>query len=319
MTTVHSRTREKIRLLVVDTAPNWQLELHRELTQAGYSVDIAITADQAIGMLKETSYDLLTLDISLLPPDIGDKHYLGAVDFLRELQRERSIAVIPPIIIISGSVLVDEWANVINFALNNLESLSVVHMIPKGKWREFVYRDEFLRAVERATDGLAANSSNQLVTIISRVDSIVSSLELFPSAVNFLASSGFAGGAIKEEKDVGHLLYMMLQVPAPDIWSEEPTGVHGTKSKRIDFVSRQCDLCLEVKFAKNRRRARNIPDEIKIDLESYYIHPACKNIVVFVYDPYLLIKNAANLEADLSGPRKIGDREHEVFVRVHPK
>ena len=55
----------KNRLLVVDDEVNQGLLYEQELEDEGYDVDVANSGSEAIEMLKESTYDLVILDIGM--------------------------------------------------------------------------------------------------------------------------------------------------------------------------------------------------------------------------------------------------------------
>ncbi|TAK31057.1 MAG: hypothetical protein EPO21_18295 [Chloroflexota bacterium] len=124
---------------------------------------------------------------------------------------------------------------------------------------------------------------------------------------------------IENEYDVQDLLYVGLKPHIPDVSDEEWTAKDGGQAKRIDFVSARARLCLEAKMPRDREHAKKIADELKIDIESYYVHSACKTLVVFIFDPEGYMADARNQEAQLSGPRTIKGRNIDVLVRIRPR
>lgn len=124
---------------------------------------------------------------------------------------------------------------------------------------------------------------------------------------------------MENEYDVQDLLYVTLKPPLPDLTDEEWTFKDAGGAKRIDLVSAAHRICIEAKKARNVDHAREIADELRVDFESYYVHPACDTLVVFVYDPTSLIADARKVEDDLSGPRTIKGRRVEVIVRIRPR
>ncbi len=56
---------EKKKILVVDDDINQGLLYEQELTDDGYEVDVAISGEQALELVKSDSYDLVILDIGM--------------------------------------------------------------------------------------------------------------------------------------------------------------------------------------------------------------------------------------------------------------
>lgn len=145
--------------------------------------------------------------------------------------------------------------------------------------------------------------------------------EAFPELARHLRerARGKPAYVIEDEYDVQDLLYVALKPHIPDLTPEEWTPKDAGRAKRIDFVSRAARLCIEVKKPSSRNHAREIPDELKIDIESYYVHQACDTLAVFVYDPYGWMADPAQQERQLSGTRVIRGRHVEVIVRIRPR
>lgn len=123
---------------------------------------------------------------------------------------------------------------------------------------------------------------------------------------------------IEDEYDVQDLFYTMLLPELPDLEPEDPTNKDAGSSKKIDFISRRGRIGIEIKQVGNLGEARKIADALKIDIESYHIHPACQTLISFVYDPQRCITNAPILERDLSGSRIFNGRPMEVITRIRP-
>ncbi|MBT4482562.1 MAG: response regulator [Candidatus Latescibacteria bacterium] len=66
---------EKSRILVVDDEVHQGLLYEQELTDEGYSVDIVNSGEDALEMVKQSSYDLVILDIGM--PDMDGLETLG--------------------------------------------------------------------------------------------------------------------------------------------------------------------------------------------------------------------------------------------------
>lgn len=124
---------------------------------------------------------------------------------------------------------------------------------------------------------------------------------------------------IVDEYDVQDLMYVALKPQLPDLVKEEPTSRDAGSSKHIDLVSSAARLCVEEKVAHSMSQARELGDQLRIDIESYYVHPACDTLAIFVWDPQQLIQDARKFELDISGPRVIKGRSVRVEARVRPR
>ena len=61
----------------------------------------------------------------------------------------------------------------------------------------------------------------------------------------------------------------------------------------------------------------SISDELKVDFESYHVHPNCKTLICFVYDPNGYIFEPDIVSQELSGTRVKNKKRFEVklFIR----
>jgi len=124
---------------------------------------------------------------------------------------------------------------------------------------------------------------------------------------------------LENEFDIQDLLYVALKPHIPDLSEEEWTPKHAGRAKRIDFISDGSRICLESKKVRDESHGKRIADELKIDIESYYVHKACDKLIAFVYDPSGYMVDAHQQELQLSGERTIKGRTIEVIVRIRPR
>lgn len=124
---------------------------------------------------------------------------------------------------------------------------------------------------------------------------------------------------IECEQDVQDLLFAIMKPVFPDSRPEEYTPKHANNSKRIDFVIPEISTVIEAKYTRNKSHARKIPDELKIDIESYHKHTECSRMIAVVWDEESYISDKSNFEDDLTGPRTIDGTELEVEVQVIPQ
>jgi hypothetical protein len=153
---------------------------------------------------------------------------------------------------------------------------------------------------------------------INKTKLIYSQLDQFPIIVNFITKrkNERTSFVIENECDVQDLLFVCLKSVFQDVKLEEWTTKHGGKSKRIDIVIPQIDTVIEVKFIRDQRHGNNVSDELKIDIESYHIHPNCKTLICFIYDPKGYISDPLILIQDLSGTRIKNNSEFDVKIFI---
>lgn len=115
---------------------------------------------------------------------------------------------------------------------------------------------------------------------------------------------------IDDEYDVQDLLHGLLRLFFDDVRPEERMPSHGGASATVDFLLKREHCLVEAKFARPDHRAKEIGEELAVDIERYRAHPDRGLLVVLIYDPGRVISNPNGFEADLSGQRD------EVMVAV---
>lgn len=104
---------------------------------------------------------------------------------------------------------------------------------------------------------------------------------------------------IRDEHDVQDLLHVLLSVHFDDIRPEEWTPSYAGAASRVDFLLKQEKIVIEVKKTRCNLRAREICEQLIIDIARYQSHQDCKLLVCFIYDPDGRIANPVGLEKDL--------------------
>lgn len=118
------------------------------------------------------------------------------------------------------------------------------------------------------------------------------------------------------EYDVQDLLHALLRPWVADIRPEEFTPSYAGSSTRMDFLLPAHGLVLELKFVRDRTHAKNIGNELIIDIEHYRRHPDCNTLWCVIYDPESQLKNAEGLRKDLEGKRTTTDGTVNVRVLI---
>jgi len=83
----------------------------------------------------------------------------------------------------------------------------------------------------------------------------------------------------------------------------------------MDFLLKTEQIVIEAKVARKGHVAKQISDELIIDVARYREHRDCGCLVCVVYDPDGMIGNPRGVEADL---RKLSDSRLEVTVIIVP-
>ena len=72
----------------------------------------------------------------------------------------------------------------------------------------------------------------------------------------------------------------------------------------MDFLLKREKTVIEVKKTRNRLGAKEVGEQLIVDIERYRIHPDCQTLICFVYDPETQIANPRGLENDLNGDKE---------------
>ncbi len=105
---------------------------------------------------------------------------------------------------------------------------------------------------------------------------------------------------VEDEYDVQDLLHALLRFTFDDIRPEERTPSYAGKSTTMDFLLKTEQLVIETKKTRKGLGAKELGDQLIIDIQSYQAHPDCKTLFCFVYDPEGRIANPIGIETDLS-------------------
>lgn len=116
---------------------------------------------------------------------------------------------------------------------------------------------------------------------------------------------------IEDEYDVQTLVHALLGVffddVRPEDWAPEQAGARS----RVDFLLKREKIAFEVKMTRPRLGAKEVGEELIVDINRYKVHPECGALVALIYDPDKRIKNRRALENDLT-------RKHDgLVVRVY--
>lgn len=113
---------------------------------------------------------------------------------------------------------------------------------------------------------------------------------------------------IDDEYDVQDLLHGLLRLHFDDVRAEEWTPSYAGGASRVDFLLKAEQIVVEVKKTRASMKAKELGEQLLIDRARYEVHPDCKALVCFVYDPEGKIGNPVGIERDLEkvkGPLKV--------------
>jgi hypothetical protein len=120
-----------------------------------------------------------------------------------------------------------------------------------------------------------------------------------------------------DEYDVQDVFGTVLKCSYDDVRDEEWTPSYAGKAAKIDFVIADTRTATELKRARPRQE---IAEELIVDIARYAKRDSVDNLVCFIYDPDgLFLRDAAQIEKDLSGRRSHDNNSLDVTVLVRPK
>lgn len=175
-----------------------------------------------------------------------------------------------------------------------------------------------------ATSDLTAlrvrNASVRTVGPRFGVGDILSALEQFPECVRYLKTSRSSGAVIgiNCEANVQDVVFLMLRPWIIDIVPEDPTDKSASRYSIKDFISKDLETVVEVKYIRDKKHGRSISKELHDDIEMYKNHPQCKHLVFFIYDRDTVIPDVAALKKQIEGPRNYDSKKLTVFCVVKP-
>lgn len=120
---------------------------------------------------------------------------------------------------------------------------------------------------------------------------------------------------VEDEYDVQDLLHALLLLHFDDIRREEWTPSYAGGASRMDFLLKGEQVVVETKKSRKGLGAKEVGNQLLIDIQRYQSHPDCHILFCFVYDPEGRIVNPRGLERDLSQSHN----GMQVMVLVAPK
>lgn len=108
---------------------------------------------------------------------------------------------------------------------------------------------------------------------------------------------------VTDEYDVQDLIHALLLLDFEDVRAEEWAPSYAGAASRVDFLLKCEQIVVEVKKARKSLTAKEIGEQLIVDIQRYQAHPDCKALVCFVYDPEGLIGNPRGIENDLGATK----------------
>lgn len=115
---------------------------------------------------------------------------------------------------------------------------------------------------------------------------------------------------VDDEYDVQDLFHALLRIPFDDVRPEEWTPSYAGGASRVDFLLPEIEAVVEIKKSRPGLSAREVGEQLIVDIAKYRKHPTCRTLFCFVYDPDGRIANPRGIENDLNAT------QDELTVRV---
>lgn len=174
---------------------------------------------------------------------------------------------------------------------NASSAKAVLESLIEAVEREYISIKEYM--------GIEVNSS--LATIFSRFHKVVRQLRNRYENRNTLD--------VNDEYDVQDLLHALLKLYFDDVRAEEWTPTYAGKAARMDFLLKNEQIVIEVKKTRRGLTDKELGDQLIVDVDRYKIHPDCKQLICFIYDPEGRVGNPTGLCKDLND-------QHNGFAKV---
>ena len=108
---------------------------------------------------------------------------------------------------------------------------------------------------------------------------------------------------VQDEYDVRDLLHALLVVEHDDIRLETWTPSYAGGKSRTDFILRLEQIVVTARMVKDKLGAKELGEQLSVDVQKYKQHPDCRTLVCFFYDPARQLAYPHGLESELSGER----------------
>jgi hypothetical protein len=120
---------------------------------------------------------------------------------------------------------------------------------------------------------------------------------------------------VTDEYDVQDFYHSLLRIFFDDIREETYIPKYAGGNSRIDFLLKSEGVGIEIKKSRESLKAKELGEQLIIDIERYGSYSDIDSLYCFVYDPEGWIENPRGLENDLSGTKN----NLNVIVRIEPK
>jgi hypothetical protein len=147
-----------------------------------------------------------------------------------------------------------------------------------------------------------AKDPDVVVTIAERLHSVVRQLRE--------RREGRPTLDVADEYDVQDLFHALLKIHFDDIRREEWAPSYAGGASRMDLLLPEIETVVEIKMTRPALSARQLGEQLIVDIAKYKQHPACRTLICVVYDPDGKISNPRGVENDLQ------EEQDRMAVRV---
>lgn len=105
---------------------------------------------------------------------------------------------------------------------------------------------------------------------------------------------------VEDEFDVQDLLHALLRLQFDDITTDEWTPGYTNGAARTTFLLNHDRLAIIVKKTRTGLSAKDLADQVRVDIERYRARERCTTLLCFIYDPEGRIGNPRGLENELT-------------------
>lgn len=113
-------------------------------------------------------------------------------------------------------------------------------------------------------------------------------------------SRGRVDLTIEDEYDVQDVMHGILRLFFDDVRPEDYVPEYAASRSRVDFLLKSEGIVIETKMTRPGLGAKEVGEELIVDIARYKNHPDCGALIAFVYDPDRRIRNRRALENDLT-------------------
>jgi hypothetical protein len=165
--------------------------------------------------------------------------------------------------------------------------------------------------LELYPEAIGAHSSDNTHVWLQNLEGLLSRFHLVARQLRYRHNSRSTLD-ISDEYDVQDLLHALLRLYFDDIRAEEWTPSYAGGSSRMDFLLKAERTVIEVKKTRAQLGAREVGEQLAIDIMRYKAHPDCGTLICFIYDPDERVQNPHGLERDLS--QAVGEMDVRVYI-----